>query len=421
MGDTLQQWRARIGCFAQPVKSKTHLQTLCINKNSIGIAIRILLFFLLVVQGIESNPGPGSQTGSTGSDVRGRGSGRGTSRGSGRGRGNGRGGSNRGGRGRGFEPEDFFAGEVTGQDRRVTRSSQSQTQSTHQLSIDGWLNSQPPPQSSQQQDTSPARSRADSGSESDIGNEQLGDMGLAGGLLGGATPMNVLLDIHRNVTRLNRKFDHIQKSVTDLKKDNKQLKQQNVYLTKKVRELSSSVAELECSSKQSEIRYEKLEAQSRRENLRFFDIPEEPRETWDQSEQKVRDYISGTLGINDSDVKIERAHRLPGKSHPRPLIVKFSYYKDKDRILKRYREIRDGRTRTDDGPTDDADQPATVQISEDFPERVRKVRGLLIKFLNQALKAGKEAYIRYDKLVVNNYEYEYDFQKERPVPVIIRK
>ena len=47
------------------------------------------------------------------------------------------GGSNRGGRGRGFEPEDFFAGEVTGQDRRVTRSSQSQTQSTHQLSIDG--------------------------------------------------------------------------------------------------------------------------------------------------------------------------------------------------------------------------------------------------------------------------------------------
>ena len=119
--------------------------------------------------------------------------------------------------------------------------------------------------------------------------------------------MNQKPDIHRNVTRLNRKFDHIQKSVTDLKKDSKQLKQQNEYLTKKVRELSSSVAELECYSKQSEIRYEKLEAQSRRENLRFFDIPEEPRETWDQSEQKVRDYISGTLGINDSDVKIERA------------------------------------------------------------------------------------------------------------------
>ena len=326
--------------------------------------IRILQFFLLVVQGIESNPGPGSQTGSTGSDVRGRGSDRGSSRGSGR-----------GGRGREFEPEDFFPGEVTGQDRRVTRSSQSQTQSTHQLSIDGLLNSQPPPQSSQQQqDTSPARSRADSGSESDLGNEQLDDMGLRGGMLGGATPMNVLLDIHRNVIHLNRKFDHIQKSVTDLKKDKKQLKQQNEYLTctKKVRELSSSVAELECSSKQSEIRYEKLEAQSRRENLRFFDISEEPRETWDQSEQKVRDYISGTLGINDSDVKIERAHRLPGKSHPRPLIVKFSYYKDKDRILKRYREIRDERNRTGDGPTDDADQHATVRISEDFPRTCSK-------------------------------------------------
>ena len=102
----------------------------------------------------------------------------------------------------------------------------------------------------------------------------------------------------------------------------------------------------------------------------------------------------GSFGINDFDVKIERAHRLPGKSHPRLLVVKFSYYKDKARILKRYRDIRDERTRTDDGRTDDADQPTTVRISEDFPERVRNVRGLLNKFLNQALKVGKEAYTR---------------------------
>lgn len=427
MGVTLQQWRSRIGCFIQPVKSKTHFQTLCISKNCISLGLRVMLFLMLVTQGIESNPGPSSRTdsGATGSDVRGRGSSRGN--------GNGRGGSNRGGMGRrgmgrGFVPEDFFADEPVGQNRRVTRSSQSHTRSLQQHSIDGWLNSQPtnsqPSQLTQQsRTTSPARSRAESGSELD--NEQpvqSVQMGLDEGMFGGATPMNVLLDIHRSVNRLNKKFDNIQKSVSDLKKDNLKLKQQNEYLTNKVNELSSSVAELECSSKQNELRYEKLEAQSRRENLRFFEIPETPKETWDQSEEKVRGYVLNTLGIDDTDIKIERAHRLPAKSSPRPLIVKFSHYKDKDRILKRYREIRDARPRPS-SDNENVDQPATatVRISEDFPERVRKVRGLLIKFLNQALKAGKNAYIRYDRLIVNDYAYEYDFQKERPVPVVLKK
>ena len=59
-----------------------------------------------------------------------------------------------------------------------------------------------------------------------------------------------------------------------------------------------------------------------------------------------------------------------------------------------------------------------MRVSEDFPDRVRKVRSLLIKFLDQAIKSGKEAYLRYDKLVVNGYSFEYDCVKERPVPVV---
>ena len=416
MGDTLQQWRSRIGCFTQPAKNKTHFQTLCISKNCISIGLRVMLFLMLVAQGIESNPGPGSDSAAAGGDVRGRGS----SRGSSRGHGNGRGGSGHGGMGRGLEPEDFFADEPVVQNRRITRSSQSRTQSSQQRSIEGWLNSQPSQPTQQSQNTSSARS----GAESESDNEQTLQNGLDDGMFGGATPMNVLLDIRRNENRLNKKFDNIPKSVSDLKKDNMKLKQQNEFLTNKVDELSSSVAELECSSKQNELRYEKLEAQSCRENLRFFEIPETPRGTWDHSEEKVRDYIFNSLGINDTDIKIERAHRLPAKSSPRPLIVKFSHYKDKDRILKRYREIRNARPEqpsSDTGNADDADQPATVRISEDFPERVRKVRGLLIKFLNQALRAGKDAYIRYDRLIVNDYAYEYDFQKERPVPAVLKK
>ena len=70
MGIDIYQWRARIGCFSQPVKKTIHMLTLRIKH--VTIAIRILLSLLLVVQGVESNPGPGE---------RGRGGGRGRGRG----------------------------------------------------------------------------------------------------------------------------------------------------------------------------------------------------------------------------------------------------------------------------------------------------------------------------------------------------
>jgi hypothetical protein len=53
----------------------------------------------------------------------------------------------------------------------------------------------------------------------------------------------------------------------------------------------------------------------------------------------VRDYIRDELSMNESDIRIERAHRLYSNNKPRPLIVKFSFYKDKENVLKKNREI----------------------------------------------------------------------------------
>ena len=44
-----------------------------------------------------------------------------------------------------------------------------------------------------------------------------------------------------------------------------------------------------------------------------------------------------------------------------------------------------------------------------------------MKFLNQALKAGKDACLRYDKLIESGYASEYDYVNERPVPVASKK
>ena len=59
MGISLELWRARIGCFVMPRKCRTRVETL--KPVFVSLAIRIVLFYLLVAEGVESNPGPNSQ------------------------------------------------------------------------------------------------------------------------------------------------------------------------------------------------------------------------------------------------------------------------------------------------------------------------------------------------------------------------
>lgn len=102
-------------------------------------------------------------------------------------------------------------------------------------------------------------------------------------------------------------------------------------------------------------------------------------------------------------------------------------------MLKRYRELRkqereqaqqaqasggEGTNAADYSNDDQNESVRKVRVSEDFPDRVRKVRSLLISFLDQAIKSGKDAYLRYDKLIANGYAYEYNYTKQRPVPVV---
>ena len=58
-----------------------------------------------------------------------------------------------------------------------------------------------------------------------------------------------------------------------------------------------------------------------------------------------------------------------------------------------------------------------IRVSEDFPERVVKVRSELYPFLKSSIEQGHDAYFRYDHLVVDGQEYEYDSVRRRPIPV----
>ncbi|XP_040078545.1 uncharacterized protein LOC120850181, partial [Ixodes scapularis] len=141
---------------------------------------------------------------------------------------------------------------------------------------------------------------------------------------------------------------------------------------------------------QLKTRCDDAEGRSRRNNLLFFGVTNTDRETWAQSEGLVTGLCSRNLGVNIESSKIERAHRL-GAFNPqkcRPIIVKFSSFKDKEGILSSAFKLKGTR----------------VAISEDFPISVRLARRHLLDFAKPKCTTYK---LRH-KLFLDNKCYVYD-------------
>ena len=313
-------WRCRIGCFSQPIKSKRKIQTIKIQ--NISIFIRICLFLLLVVQGVESNPGPGTGSGPGGANrgTRGGSTSSNTSSNTGgrlsMGYGRGRGGSESG---RGGRRDSYVDSGARGSDR-VLRSADTNTGM-----MSAWLNNErrithdPNTASAIQSEDTITRSPGSSSFLGSAMSDYERDI------------KTVLYEIRQDVksTRsdiqeTNRKFDRLEQSVNDLRNSHDDLKNENIQLNRKLDTLTRKV--------------DQMENQSRRENLIFHGISENENETWEQCESKIRNFLSDELSLEADRLSIERAHRLNTRKFPRPAIVKFSHFKDKEKVLRTYRE-----------------------------------------------------------------------------------
>lgn len=90
---------------------------------------------------------------------------------------------------------------------------------------------------------------------------------------------------------------------------------------------------------------------------------------------------------------MERAHRL-GKRNangekPRPIIAKFSFYKNKELVLSNARSLAG----------------TAFGISQDFPREIVEIRRGLVRVLKDAKKEGRDAKLVYDKLYINGQRY----------------
>ena len=178
----------------------------------------------------------------------------------------------------------------------------------------------------------------------------------------------------------------------EMRKVETSIKQTIVEMNEKI-----STVEIKCVTLQKENdnlkgKIDYLEGLSRRNNLIFYKIEESQRETWDESEEKVKAFISGLCNISLEENDIERAHRIGKRGNgERPIVVKFLRWKTRETVLRKYRKADKSKT--------------PIRISEDFTANVKEIRHLLKPHLQKAIEEGNEAYLTYNKLIINGQAF----------------
>ena len=159
--------------------------------------------------------------------------------------------------------------------------------------------------------------------------------------------------LRAEISGLVSTVQNISLDVTDLKE--RTLGLENTYdkLSERQEVVAAAVGDLQEEVRVIEKRYEeeldKLEAFSRRDNLRFFGLPESQNETFETCAEKVVEVLQGTVPNKVWCVgDVVRAHRIgkrptfasgaANRAHkPRPMIVKFTRWRDKMDILTKGR------------------------------------------------------------------------------------
>ena len=141
-----------------------------------------------------------------------------------------------------------------------------------------------------------------------------------------------------------------------------------------------------------ELSNDKQESQSRRDNLLFFGVPESSGENWGESETKFRN-LAKDMDIDPNNIIVQRCHRINTSSSPRPIIVKFLHFKDRQLIF--HTAIKKLKS-------------TPYRVSEDFSKRVREIRKKLWPHLKEAREQGKKAFLRFDKLIIEGDTYTWN-------------
>ena len=208
-----------------------------------------------------------------------------------------------------------------------------------------------------------------------------------------AKPLNLLLSI------LGQHQEALEKDCKESKEKCERLGNRVSFQESTIKALKDKIASLEAENSALRSRAIESEAYSRRDNLLFYGIKEDAWETPALLRKKLDEQVLSKLNIpNYSSIKVVRIHRLYPKrvnqQKPRPLIVRFHFYGDREAILNASSKLKG----------------TGLYISEDFPKEIQAERRRLFPFFMAAKKKfGRQAVkLKKNKLVLPDGTYTVD-------------
>ena len=203
----------------------------------------------------------------------------------------------------------------------------------------------------------------------------------------------------KNITTLIGENVLVKKELADLKLSvqfhSDMVEEQTKEVKRKI-EKSNNVRE---SSRESDKivmdKVAELEDRSRRNNLRFDGIREDDKETWEISENKIRNIIQNELDLNAEEITIERAHRsgktsINGeRNYKRTIVARFLNYKDKNKVLNQFRAKKLWNK--------------NIYINEDFSGTTMELRKGLFRQAKDLKEKGMFAKVVYNKIITHEW------------------
>ena len=147
--------------------------------------------------------------------------------------------------------------------------------------------------------------------------------------------------LHEVINNKDNTIGELYTEIGELKQSYSFLSQETTMLVKKTKETEISLSTANKNHESLVDKTSDLEDRSRRNNIVFYNIPESTinaRESEDCDSIIINLLKSRGFFKGDYTLEIDRAHRLgrkqAGVGRPRPIIVRFSFYKDKELVMK---------------------------------------------------------------------------------------
>ena len=136
----------------------------------------------------------------------------------------------------------------------------------------------------------------------------------------------------------------------------------------------------------------KLEAYTRRENIKIFNIEEKEGDNGN-TESLVGSLLREKMKIPKEDeecIRFERIHHITtwrSSSKPRPIIFNFSRYQDKELVSPYVKNLKG----------------TNIGIANDFPKEIEEIQLKLYPVLKKAKNAKQSAFFKVDRLIINGH------------------